>query len=149
MGEARHSPERPAGSAHRLDLHLRTICPKQGKGAALILPAGNTEAMNLHLAEIAKTGSWRKKPLRFLGLLQQYLPIAAIASGSRLTFESRRGFPSDWMQLRTAAESGESIASISKRMCRSEGALPHRARALGIVLRRVKKRTRPRSWFRG
>jgi hypothetical protein len=29
------------------------ICPKQGKGAALILPS-NTEAMNLHLAEIAK-----------------------------------------------------------------------------------------------
>src|ERR1700692_999511 len=30
------------------------ICPKQGKGAALILPACNTEAMNLPLAEIAK-----------------------------------------------------------------------------------------------
>ncbi|MGA8435750.1 MAG: IS630 family transposase [Methyloceanibacter sp.] len=30
------------------------ICPKQGKGAALILPACNTEAMNLHLVEIAK-----------------------------------------------------------------------------------------------
>ena len=30
------------------------ICPKQGKGAALILPFCNTEAMNLHLMEIAK-----------------------------------------------------------------------------------------------
>ena len=30
------------------------VCPKQGKGAALILPACNTEAMNLHLAEIAE-----------------------------------------------------------------------------------------------
>lgn len=29
------------------------ICPKDGKGAALVLPACNTEAMNLHLAEIA------------------------------------------------------------------------------------------------
>ena len=29
------------------------VCPKEGKGAALILPACNTEAMNLHLAEIA------------------------------------------------------------------------------------------------
>jgi hypothetical protein len=29
------------------------ICPKDGKGAALVLPASNTEAMNLHLAEIA------------------------------------------------------------------------------------------------
>ena len=31
------------------------VCPKQGKGAALILPACNTEAMNLHLVEIAQT----------------------------------------------------------------------------------------------
>jgi len=31
------------------------VCPKEGKGAALVLPACNTEAMNLHLAEIAKT----------------------------------------------------------------------------------------------
>jgi hypothetical protein len=31
------------------------VCPKDGKGAALILPACNTEAMNLHLVEIAKT----------------------------------------------------------------------------------------------
>jgi hypothetical protein len=31
------------------------VCPQEGKGAALILPACNTEAMNLHLAEIAKT----------------------------------------------------------------------------------------------
>jgi hypothetical protein len=31
------------------------VCPKEGKGAALILPACNTEAMNLHLSEIAKT----------------------------------------------------------------------------------------------
>ena len=29
------------------------ICPKDGKGAALVLPKCNTEAMNLHLAEIA------------------------------------------------------------------------------------------------
>jgi hypothetical protein len=29
------------------------ICPKDGKGAALVLPYCNTEAMNLHLAEIA------------------------------------------------------------------------------------------------
>jgi len=29
------------------------ICPKEGKGAALVLPACNIEAMNLHLAEIA------------------------------------------------------------------------------------------------
>jgi hypothetical protein len=31
------------------------ICPTQVEGAALILPARNTEAVNLHLAEIAET----------------------------------------------------------------------------------------------
>ena len=30
------------------------VCPKDGKGAALILPACNTAAINLHLAEIAE-----------------------------------------------------------------------------------------------
>jgi hypothetical protein len=29
------------------------ICPGDGKGAALVLPACDTEAMNVHLAEIA------------------------------------------------------------------------------------------------
>ena len=29
------------------------ICPKEGKAAELVLPACNTEAMNLHLAEIS------------------------------------------------------------------------------------------------
>jgi len=29
------------------------VCPKEGKGAALIMPRCDTEAMNLHLAEIA------------------------------------------------------------------------------------------------
>src|ERR1039458_5255610 len=29
------------------------ICPKEGKGAALVMPRCNTETMNLHLAEIA------------------------------------------------------------------------------------------------
>lgn len=30
------------------------ICPKRGKGAALVLPSANTEAMQLHLDEISK-----------------------------------------------------------------------------------------------
>jgi transposase len=29
------------------------VCPQQGKGAALVLPYCNTDAMSLHLAEIA------------------------------------------------------------------------------------------------
>jgi DDE superfamily endonuclease len=29
------------------------ICPKEGKGAGLVMPRCDTEAMNLHLAEIA------------------------------------------------------------------------------------------------
>ena len=36
------------------------ICPKQGKGAALVLPCCNTQGMSLHLAEIANeiTPGW-------------------------------------------------------------------------------------------
>jgi hypothetical protein len=45
---------RPATSAP-LPPTFGAVCPKQGKGAALILPTCNTEAMNLHLAEIAAT----------------------------------------------------------------------------------------------
>ena len=37
-------------------------------------------------------------------------------------------------QLRGAAVSGESIAAISKRLCRSERAIDDRARKLGIAL---------------
>ena len=54
MGEARIEAERAERSAHRLDLYLRRHLPKQGKGAALVLPACNTFAMNLLLAEIGK-----------------------------------------------------------------------------------------------
>jgi putative transposase len=47
--QARHSPERCAGSATASTYIFGAICPKLGKGAALILPS------NLHLAEIART----------------------------------------------------------------------------------------------
>jgi hypothetical protein len=53
---------------------------------------------------------------------------------------SRPWTPEEEDHLRTLAISGESIAAISKRLRRSEGVLRHRARALGIVLRRVEKR---------
>src|SRR5215203_2599706 len=50
------------------------ICPGDGKGAALVLPACNTEAMNLHLAEIAaevapgKARRARRRPSRMAPL---------------------------------------------------------------------------------
>ena len=54
MGQARHAPERPERRTNRLGLHLRArSVPRMGKGAALVMPRCNTEAMNLHLAEIA------------------------------------------------------------------------------------------------
>jgi hypothetical protein len=46
-------------------------------------------------------------------------------------------------QLRAAAASGESIAAISKRLCRSESGVRHRADKLGIKLAR-RQRSGPR-----
>jgi hypothetical protein len=51
---ARIETFRHEGSPHRLDLYFRRHLPKQGTGAALVLPACNTFAMNLLLAEIGK-----------------------------------------------------------------------------------------------
>ncbi|BDV37133.1 hypothetical protein DSM21852_03860 [Methylocystis bryophila] len=54
LGEARLATIRPQGLAHGLDIHLRRDPPRDGKGAALILPKCDTYAMSLHLAEISK-----------------------------------------------------------------------------------------------
>ena len=42
------------------------VCPKEGKGAALVLPACNTEAMNLHLAR-NRRGRRARRPRRAPG----------------------------------------------------------------------------------
>ncbi len=52
---------------------------------------------------------------------------------------SRPWTPEEEDQLRTLAISGESIAAISKRLCRSERAIDDRARKLGIALARTTK----------
>jgi hypothetical protein len=52
---------------------------------------------------------------------------------------SQHWTPEQDEQLRILAASGESIAAISVRLQRSEGALRHRARILKILLRRVAK----------
>jgi hypothetical protein len=44
-------------------------------------------------------------------------------------------------QLRGAAVSSESIAAISKRLCRSEKAIWHRARKIGIELPQPRKKS--------
>ena len=43
-------------------------------------------------------------------------------------------------QLRAAAASGESVAAVSKRLCRSEKAIWHRAQKLGIELTPQRKK---------
>jgi putative transposase len=53
LGQARNASERSQRSANRLCLYIRRNLPQDGKGAALVLPRCDTEAMNLHLAEIA------------------------------------------------------------------------------------------------
>ena len=57
LGQARRAPERSQRPASRLRLYLWRDLPKDGEGAALVLPRCNTEAMNLRLAEIATRAS--------------------------------------------------------------------------------------------
>ena len=83
------------------------ICPKHGKGAALIMPRCNTEAMNLHLAEIAAQiapgahaallvdqAGWHRGPARHAA--QHHLdPVAgemsgASSAGKRLAVPARQ-----------------------------------------------------------
>ena len=53
LGAARHPTSAPHDQRTASTYIFGAVCPKEGKGAALVLPACNTEAMNLHLAEIA------------------------------------------------------------------------------------------------
>jgi len=53
LGEAGNPTFGAARSAPVLGMDLRSARPTEGKGAALILPRCNSQAMSLHLAEIA------------------------------------------------------------------------------------------------
>jgi hypothetical protein len=53
LGTARHPPRGAAGPAHRADRILGAVCPQEGKGAALVLPARGTAAMSPHLGGIS------------------------------------------------------------------------------------------------
>ena len=46
-------PSAPTDQRTRSAYIFGAICPARGTGAALVLPKCNTEAMNLHLKEIA------------------------------------------------------------------------------------------------
>jgi transposase len=47
-------PRLPADQRYQNTYLFGAICPKRGIGAALVLPIANTQAMQLHLAEISK-----------------------------------------------------------------------------------------------
>ena len=54
LGQARNASERSQTDQRTASAYIfGAICPKDGKGAALVLPRCDTEAMNMHLAEIA------------------------------------------------------------------------------------------------
>jgi transposase len=47
-------PSAPQDQRHSPTHVFDAVCPREGKGAALVLPFCNTAAMNLHLAEISQ-----------------------------------------------------------------------------------------------
>ena len=54
LGKRGSRPARAQGPRTVSTYIFGAICPKEGKGAALVMPSCDTETMNLHLAEIAK-----------------------------------------------------------------------------------------------
>jgi len=47
-------PRQPADQRYQSAYIFGAVCPKTDKGAALVMPSANTEAMQLHLEEISK-----------------------------------------------------------------------------------------------
>src|SRR4051812_44055114 len=54
LGPTGHPAPRPADQRTSSVYIFGAICPQQGKGAALVLPRCDTQAMSLHLAEVAQ-----------------------------------------------------------------------------------------------
>ena len=50
-------PRGPRDSRYEWAYIFAAVCPQRATGAALVMPYANTEAMNLHLQEIARTVS--------------------------------------------------------------------------------------------
>jgi hypothetical protein len=55
VGETRNAARQPADQRYESAYLFGAICPARGTGAALALPFADTEAMQLHLDEIART----------------------------------------------------------------------------------------------
>src|SRR3974390_214475 len=66
LGQNGLTTARRSRSAHAIDLLFGAVCPQQGTGAALVLPSCNSEAMQLHLDEIATKVSPRAHAILIL-----------------------------------------------------------------------------------
>ena len=75
------------------------VCPKEGKGAALIMPACNTEAMNLHLTEIAAA----ERVAAMREMLGRPLEQRLIVLKGGPFADSRRDLPAAMLQSTRAA----------------------------------------------
>ncbi len=54
MGEKGHAPRQPADQRYHNAYLFGAICPAHGKGAALMLPWADAQAMQMHLDEISR-----------------------------------------------------------------------------------------------
>ena len=85
------------------------ICPGEGNGAALVLPACNTEAINLHLAEIAAEVAPGKHAVLVLDQTGWHLTLGARAT-SRSSCSHR-----DAPELKPAENVWQTACSLPKR----------------------------------
>jgi hypothetical protein len=85
------------------------ICPKEGKGAALVLPHCNTIAMNFHLAEISNAVARRGLTRRCLSTKLD--GTSRTSSSCRSTSPSSRCLPNALSSIRSRT-SGSTCATI-------------------------------------
>ena len=132
LGQARHASKRADGLTNRLGLYLRRDLPQARKGCrALIMPRCNTEAMNLHLAEIAvqiapgahaallvdQAGWHLSGPARHAA--QHHLdPVAGEMSGAQ-SAGKRLAVPARQLALKT--ESFKSYDDVVDHCCEASG----------------------------
>src|SRR5262249_495234 len=122
------------------------VCPKEGKGAALILPACNSEAMNLHLAEIAKAVAPAAHAILLVDQAGWHLstPLLVPPNITLIALPPTSPNPHPWAADKMArAQSGRKCLAVHARQLALEPRLQILRRSRRPLLQRLEQARRP------